>query len=165
MLDKILAFIADKLNWSGFNYTWDINTANTADTWVPVMNGNLIQHRVEPNWVIEEYYTKDANKWSYRKWNNGAVELWSVHYWASLSWTAYLGTGLYYGNFTSYAYPFNVYTSQAPVMTGNVRYVNANVGWLANLDILDNTHCKGTIVRNGNSGNVYVGLHVNGWWK
>ena len=27
-------------------YTWDINTENTSDVWMPVFNGNTIQHRV-----------------------------------------------------------------------------------------------------------------------
>lgn len=49
MLDKILSFIADKLNWSGFKYTWDVSTNNTSDTWIPVFTGNTIQHRVMPS--------------------------------------------------------------------------------------------------------------------
>ena len=48
MLDvkKLLSKI---VNWSGFKYTWDINTANTTDTWVPVMVNDSIQHRSIPN--------------------------------------------------------------------------------------------------------------------
>ena len=30
------------------NYTIDIGTANTTDSWVPVMNGNKVEHRVIP---------------------------------------------------------------------------------------------------------------------
>lgn len=48
MLDRILSFIADKLNWSGFDYTWDISTNNTDDTWVPVFRERTIQHRFIP---------------------------------------------------------------------------------------------------------------------
>ena len=29
-------------------YTWDLSTNNTTDTWVPVLNGSTIQHRVVP---------------------------------------------------------------------------------------------------------------------
>ena len=48
MLDvrKLLAKI---LNWSGFEYTWEFATANTADTWIPVLTGKIIQHRVIPS--------------------------------------------------------------------------------------------------------------------
>lgn len=128
-------------------------------------NGTLTWDGNSVPTIVQESFTNNSNQWSYRKWSNGVVELWSIHYWASLTWTAYLSTGLYYSNFTSYQYPFDVLTNKSPVMVGNVRYVNANVGWLANLDIFDARHCKGTVVRNGNSGSVYVSLYVKGMWK
>lgn len=76
MLDKILSFIADKLNWSGFNYTWDVSTNNTSDTWVPVFNGNLIQHRVEADWIVDGGWKDFGNyRWMWKRWNKGVQEL------------------------------------------------------------------------------------------
>ena len=48
MLDvkKLLAKI---LNWSGFEYTWEFATNNTADSQIPVLTGKIIQHRVIPS--------------------------------------------------------------------------------------------------------------------
>lgn len=48
MLD-IKKTLSKILNWEGLKFTWDINTNNTTDTWVPVMSSRNIQHRVIPN--------------------------------------------------------------------------------------------------------------------
>ena len=32
-------------------YTWDLNTNNTTDTWIPVLNNSTIQHRILPAWL------------------------------------------------------------------------------------------------------------------
>lgn len=36
------------LNTGVQNWTWDIDTENKTDSWVPVFNGSKIQHRVIP---------------------------------------------------------------------------------------------------------------------
>lgn len=49
MLDvkKLLSKI---LNWSGFKFTWDANTENTADSWILVTKDyTTVQHRVLPS--------------------------------------------------------------------------------------------------------------------
>lgn len=35
----------------GHPFTWDINTNNTTDTWVPVLTGSTLQHRVIPRTI------------------------------------------------------------------------------------------------------------------
>ena len=46
---KVKALLSKILNWSGFGYDWsEWETNNTTDTWVPVLRGKKIQHRVIP---------------------------------------------------------------------------------------------------------------------
>lgn len=41
-------------------YQWDLGTENTADTWLPVLNGTKIQHRTIPN-IIDAYSLKNLS--------------------------------------------------------------------------------------------------------
>ena len=62
---KLLAKI---LSWGGFKYDWSMNTPNTSDTWVPVLDGDghTMKHRVIPNdkWInatkVGNYYSSGA---------------------------------------------------------------------------------------------------------
>ena len=47
MLD-IKKLILKIVSWSGLKFTWDITTENTTDTWIPVINNYVIQHRLIP---------------------------------------------------------------------------------------------------------------------
>lgn len=57
------------LNWSGLKFTWDFNTLNTSDTWIPVLNGNTIQHRVLPS----DAYTTPTRSGSI--WQSGSISI------------------------------------------------------------------------------------------
>ena len=52
------------LNWSGFQFTWDINTENTADSWILVTKDyTTIQHRrLPPNADVNA--TKVGSLWT-----------------------------------------------------------------------------------------------------
>lgn len=67
--DMLYALWTKLTTWSGFAYTWDVSTDNKSDTWVPVFNGNKIQHRVEQDWVVE----KGNN---YIRYNSGIQICW-----------------------------------------------------------------------------------------
>ena len=117
MLDRILSFIADKLNWSGFNYTWDVGTNNTSDTWIPVFNGNTIQHRVEQDWVVE----KGNN---YIRYNSGIQICWGSF---NVNVTV-TQVGSYYMGITpsiSFSKPF----SEQPVINVNIGSFGTGYFW------------------------------------
>lgn len=147
MLDKILSFIADKLNWGGFDYNWNVGTNNTSDTWFPVFKNNNIQHAVVADYVTE---SGTNGNWKYRKWKSGRYDAYyrgTINLAAGTAWQ-----GGYYHAATSTAPPpsfsksvtFFKGTPQSAVLCWCVGYganyqsywVNAASGTINNLQVL-----------------------------
>ena len=79
----------------------------------------------------------------------------------SITWNAYLSTGLNYGN-TRVPYPFNIADA---IITATMNYCGGNVGWVSTANAYDNTQTSITIVRNGNAGTLTVNINVRGKWR
>lgn len=113
------------------------------------------------DYIIEE---NTSGIWTYRKYASGIVECWATPSSSSMTWGAYLSTGLYYN--TSHwdlAFPFNILNPCT--INANVRYCGGNVGWVANASYSSATQMQVTVVRNGNTGNVILSIYVKGRWK
>lgn len=117
--------------------------------------------------IVEEEISFSGDVWNYRKWSNGLVDFWGQFTFSSLTWNTYLISNLYYANFElSYPVPLaDSLPNYHPILTGNVRDVGSNVGWVANLNVLSDTKFKGTIVRNGNTGVTHVEIIGKSRWK
>lgn len=111
--------------------------------------------------VIVEQGTSGG--WNYRKYASGDVECWRQYEInsTSITWNAYLSTGLNYGNFRV-SYPFNITDA---VITATLNYCGGNVGWISTANAYDNTQTSLTVVRNGNSGTLTVNINVKGKWR
>lgn len=102
--------------------------------------------------------------WTYRKWSDGTAECWGRTSSSSFTWSSYVN-GLYYSsNNWLISLPF-AFADTNYVVTANTYYVGGAVGWVANSNAMDSSTLKLTIVRNGNSGDVYVNINVKGKWK
>lgn len=119
---------------------------------------NAIKTLQDRDYIVEQ---GTSGGWTYRKWNSGISECWG-RFNASLSWSAYTVSGLYY-NSTAWviAFPFTITNACATV---TCRGVGSNVGWIGNADV-DNNNVKVTLVRNGTGGNAYITVNVKGKWK
>lgn len=90
--DMVYALWKKLTTWSGFNYTWDVSTNNTTDTWFPVVRTNIIEHAVVTDYVTE---TGTNGIWKYRKWKSGRYEAYyrdTIKLAAGTAW----GSGFYY---------------------------------------------------------------------
>lgn len=101
--------------------------------------------------------------WTYEKYASGDCECWGQYEInsSSITWNAYLSTGLNYGN-TRVAYPFNITDA---IINATVNYCGGNVGWVSTANAYDNTQTSITVVRNGNSGTLTINIHVKGKWR
>lgn len=109
------------------------------------------------DFIIEE---GTSSNWKYAKYASGKVEAWAyveINS-SSITWNAYLSTGLNYGN-TRIAYPFNIYNA---VIMATAGYMGGAVGWVSTANPLDETQTSVTMVRNGNTGTINLSLHVIG---
>jgi hypothetical protein len=111
---------------------------------------------------IDDFITETGTSgiWTYQKYASGVVELFgqaSVNS-ASITWNAYLSTGLVYGN-TRISYPFNI---QNAVIDATLNYAGGSVGWVTTANALDDTQTSVTMLRNGNTGTMEINLHVKG---
>ena len=101
--------------------------------------------------------------WTYQKYASGVCEChgqFEINS-SSITWNAYLSTGLNYGNFRV-SYPFNITDA---IINATVNYCGGNVGWVSTANAYDNTQTSITVVRNGNSGTITVNIHVKGNWE
>lgn len=101
--------------------------------------------------------------WTYQKYASGVCEChgqFQINS-SSVTWNAYLSTGLNYGNFRV-SYPFNITDA---IINATVNYCGGNVGWVSTANAYDNTQTSITVVRNGNSGTITVNIHVKGNWE
>ena len=101
--------------------------------------------------------------WTYEKYASGDCECWGQYEInsSSITWNAYLSTGLNYGN-TRVPYPFNITDA---IINATVNYCGGNVGWVSTANAYDNTQTSITVVRNGNSGTLTINIHVKGKWR
>lgn len=101
--------------------------------------------------------------WTYEKYASGDCECWGQYEInsSSITWNAYLSTGLNYGN-TRVLYPFNITDA---IINATVNYCGGNVGWVSTANAIDNTQTSITVVRNGNSGALTINIHVKGKWR
>lgn len=140
---------------AGSTMTGDLIMSNGADI---DLNGESLLNRVH---VVE---TGTSGIWKYRKWSDGTAECWGRTSSSSFTWSTYT-TGLYYNsNNWLISLPF-AFKDTNYVVTANTYYVGGAVGWVANANAYDSSTFKLTIVRNGNTGDVYVNIHVIGRWK
>ena len=116
------------------------------------INGDKLE-----DFIVEQGTTSG---WTWRKYASGVVEAWRKYTIssASITWSAYLSTGLVYGN-TRVSYPFDI--SDA-VINATLNYCGGSVGWVSTANALDDTQTSVTIVRNGTGGDVEINIQVRG---
>ena len=111
-------------NW--YNYAYDLYTANTTDTWVPVMHSGKLQHRVIPVAYNNAPSTLDVNSATYAyHLRINSANTWSNWYWSGQSgqptwlWGSNDGTNMYVWS------PSNFSVAQAKRTYNSVTGTNA----------------------------------------
>ena len=138
------------IDYTGIGFSQSGISGNQTSKWSIDGTMTLGEHTVSD--IIKAQGT--TNGWQWQKWSSGKVIAWK-QVTITPTWSAF---GAYYKGSADVTYPFNIANA---VISATLEDC-PDVGWIANVDAVDNTKTNISVVREGNTGSVSISLVLLG---